>query len=144
MIELTEGVIIDNPDRVVEKICRLKKMGLRVSIDDFGTGYSSLNYLKRLPLDELKIDRSFIQEITNDHSDVVITETIISMAKNFGYTVIAEGVETVEQKEILIDKGCRYFQGFLFSKPLPPSDIPEYLKQLTPSSDADSPVEHNP
>jgi diguanylate cyclase (GGDEF)-like protein len=142
MIELTEGVIIDNPDRVVEKINRLKEMGIRVSIDDFGTGYSSLSYLKKLPLDELKIDRSFIQEITNDHSDVVITETIISMAKNFGYTVIAEGVETVEQKEILISKGCQFFQGFLFSKPLPPNEIPKYLKSLTPSSDPDIHLDH--
>jgi diguanylate cyclase (GGDEF)-like protein len=144
MVELTEGVIIDNPDQVVEKICRLKKMGIRVSIDDFGTGYSSLSYLKRLPLDELKIDRSFIQEITNDHSDVLLTETIIAMAKNFGYSVIAEGVETVEQKEILINKGCQFFQGFLFSKPLPPNQIPEYLNQLTTSPDANNLLDHTP
>jgi diguanylate cyclase (GGDEF)-like protein len=134
MVELTEGVIIENPERVVEKIHRLKDMGIRVSIDDFGTGYSSLSYLKRLPLDELKIDRSFIQEITNDHSDVLLTETIIAMANNFGYAVIAEGVETVEQKDILIDKGCQRFQGFLFSKPLPASEIPKYLAQLLLSS----------
>lgn len=137
MIELTEGVIIDNPERVIEKILRLKNIGIRVSIDDFGTGYSSLSYLKRLPLDELKIDRSFIQEITNDHSDVVITETIITMAKNFGYKVIAEGVETTEQKMLLISKGCTSFQGFLFSKPLPPHEIPIYLSTLEP-------IGHNP
>lgn len=133
MVELTEGVIIDNPERVAEKILQLKNMGFSVSIDDFGTGYSSLNYLKKLPLDELKIDRSFIQEITNDHADAVITETIINMAKNFGYTVIAEGVETEEQKELLIEKGCHYFQGFLFSKPIPPENIPAFVKNLEPS-----------
>lgn len=134
MIELTESVIIDNPDRVAEKIIRLKNTGIRVSIDDFGTGYSSLNYLKKLPLDELKIDRSFIQEITHSHADAVITETIISMAKNFGYSVIAEGVEAAEQRDLLISKGCYCFQGFFFSRPLPPSEIPDYVRSLEPST----------
>jgi diguanylate cyclase (GGDEF)-like protein len=132
MIELTEGVIINNPDRIAGKIVRLRNAGIRVSIDDFGTGYSSLNYLKKLPLDELKIDRSFIQEITKNHADAVITETIINMAKSFGYSVIAEGVEEAEQRDLLIAKGCNYFQGFFFSKPLPPDDIPTYVKNLEP------------
>jgi diguanylate cyclase (GGDEF)-like protein len=132
MVELTEGVIINNPDRVAEKIVRLRNAGIRVSIDDFGTGYSSLNYLKKLPLDELKIDRSFIQEITKNHADEVITETIINMARNFGYSVIAEGVEEAEQRDLLIAKGCNYFQGFFFSRPLPPSEIPNYVRGLEP------------
>jgi diguanylate cyclase (GGDEF)-like protein len=139
MIELTEGVIIDNPEKVAEKILRLKSTGIRVSIDDFGTGYSSLNYLKKLPLDELKIDRSFIQEITNNHADAVITETIINMAKNFGYSVIAEGVEEAEQRDLLIEKGCHYFQGFFFSKPLPPNEIPDYVRNLEPFAKIDTP-----
>lgn len=128
MVEITEGVIIDNPDNVIKKILLLKKLGIRVSIDDFGTGYSSLTYLKQLPVDELKIDRSFVMEIENDHSDAVITETIIAMANNFGYEVIAEGVETQAQKDILLNKGCHFFQGYLFSKPLLPTDIPRFVK----------------
>ncbi len=129
MIEITEGVIINEPKSVIEKISFLKESGIRVSIDDFGTGYSSLAYLKNLPFDELKIDRSFIQEIENNHSDAVITETIITMANNFGYRVIAEGVETQQQKNILLDKGCHAFQGYFFSEPLTPEDIPIFLKK---------------
>lgn len=131
MVEITEGVIIDNPESVIEKILELKKIGIRVSIDDFGTGYSSLTYLKRLPLDELKIDRSFVQEIESDRSDAVITETIIAMAHNFGYEVIAEGVETEQQRDILMEKGCHFFQGYLFSRPLPPEEIPDFLQEFT-------------
>ena len=130
MIEITEGVIIDNPENVIEKIVELKEIGLRVSVDDFGTGYSSLTYLKRIPLDELKIDRSFVMEIESNRSDVVITETIIAMAQKFGFQVIAEGVETEEQKNILIEKGCEFFQGYLFSRPLPAQDIPCFLASL--------------
>lgn len=132
MLEITEGVIIDNPDDIIEKIIALKECGIKISVDDFGTGYSSLGYLKRLPLDELKIDRSFIQEIENDYSDSVITEVVISMAKHFGYQVIAEGVETEAQKNILVEKGCHYFQGYFFSKPLSPEDIPPYLLSIQP------------
>ena len=132
MLEITEGVIIDNPDDIIEKIISLKERGIKISVDDFGTGYSSLGYLKRLPLDELKIDRSFIQEIENDYSDSVITEVVISMAKHFGYQVIAEGVETEAQKNILIEKGCYYFQGYFFSKPLLPEKIPPYLLSIQP------------
>ncbi len=132
MLEITEGVIIDNPEDIIEKIACLKSHGIKISVDDFGTGYSSLGYLKRLPIDELKIDRSFIQEIESDVSDSVITEVIISMAQHFGYEVIAEGVETKEQKNILMDKGCHYFQGYYFSRPLPADDIPPYLFSIQP------------
>lgn len=132
MLEITEGVIIDNPDDIINKITCLKKCGIKISVDDFGTGYSSLGYLKKLPIDELKIDRSFIQEIENDVSDIVITEVIISMAKHFGYQVIAEGVETEAQKDILINKGCCFFQGYYFSRPLPAAEIPPYLISIQP------------
>jgi diguanylate cyclase (GGDEF)-like protein len=132
MLEITEGVIIDNPDDIIDKIACLKQHGIKISIDDFGTGYSSLGYLKRLPIDELKIDRSFIQEIESDYSDMVITEVIISMAKHFGYEVIAEGVETEAQKDILISKGCDFFQGYYFSRPLPAAEIPPYLMSIQP------------
>jgi diguanylate cyclase (GGDEF)-like protein len=132
MLEITEGVIIDNPEDIIDKIACLKKHGIKISIDDFGTGYSSLGYLKKLPIDELKIDRSFIQEIESDYSDMVITEVIISMAKHFSYEVIAEGVETEAQKDILMSKGCDFFQGYYFSRPLPAAEIPPYLISIQP------------
>jgi EAL domain-containing protein (putative c-di-GMP-specific phosphodiesterase class I) len=96
----------------------LKKLGVKISIDDFGTGYSSLAYLKKLPLDQLKIDQSFVRDITLDVNDAIIVETIIDMTKNLKIEVIAEGVETFEQKEFLMSKGCYFFQGYYFSKPL--------------------------
>jgi len=116
-LELTEGILIKNIDETLIKLHELKKMGLSLSIDDFGTGYSSLSYLKKLPIDELKIDQSFIRELIEDVNDEVITQTIITIGNQFGLEVIAEGVETKEQYEKLIDMGCHYFQGYLFSKP---------------------------
>ena len=94
-------------------------MGVRTAIDDFGTGYSSLNYLKQFPVDILKIDRSFIQNLPDNNDDAQITRTIIAMAHNLGMGVIAEGVETHEQLQFLISAQCEEVQGFLFSKPLP-------------------------
>jgi EAL domain-containing protein (putative c-di-GMP-specific phosphodiesterase class I) len=100
-----------------------KSMGLSISIDDFGIGYSSLYYLKRLPIDALKIDRSFVQDIPSDPDSKAIASAIIAMAQNMNMNVIAEGVETVQQVRILQEKGCSEMQGFLFSRPIPPSDI---------------------
>ena len=123
IIELTEGVVIDNIADTIKKMKALKDLGVRISIDDFGTGYSSLTYLKRLPLDELKIDQSFVRDIATDFNDAVIIETIINMAHNLGLDVIAEGVETEEQKDYLFNKGCSVFQGYFFSCPLPAADF---------------------
>jgi len=95
----------------------LKRLGVRFSIDDFGTGYSSLAYLRRLPLDEIKIDRSFVRDITTDPGDANLIETIITMAKHLDLEVVAEGIETKEQLDFLREKGCRFFQGFYFSRP---------------------------
>ena len=120
IIELTEGVVIDNIDDTVNKMKALKQLGVLISIDDFGTGYSSLAYLKQLPLDQLKIDRSFIRDITTDVNDAIIIETIIDMAKNLGLNVIAEGVETKEQLSFLSEKGCAGFQGYYFGYPHSP------------------------
>lgn len=117
-LELTEGILIQNINETLKKLNKLKKMGLSLSIDDFGTGYSSLSYLKQLPMDELKIDQSFIRDIMEDENDEIITQTIISIGQKFGLEVIAEGVETKEQYEKLISMGCKYFQGYLFFKPM--------------------------
>ena len=97
----------------------LTSTGVRLSLDDFGTGYSSLQYLKRLPLDQLKIDRSFIRDLTLNKRDKAIVTTIISMAHGLNMNVIAEGVETEEQHSALLNVGCTHYQGYLFSKPLP-------------------------
>ncbi|MGR9052770.1 MAG: EAL domain-containing protein [Gammaproteobacteria bacterium] len=133
-IELTEGVVIDNIADTVKKMRALKELGVRISIDDFGTGYSSLTYLKRLPLDELKIDQSFVRDIASDYNDAVIIETIINMAHNLGLDVIAEGVETEEQKNYLSEKGCPVFQGYYFSRPLPASDFKKRMGRFVKSA----------
>jgi len=127
-IELTEGVVIDNFKDTIEKMQALKKIGVKISLDDFGTGYSSLAYLKQLPIDQLKIDQSFVRDITSDNNDAIIVETIISMAHNLQFDVIAEGVETQQQKDFLIAKGCSVFQGYYFSRPLPADEFKKFLK----------------
>jgi diguanylate cyclase (GGDEF)-like protein/PAS domain S-box-containing protein len=124
-LELTETMLVENVQEVIEKMKELKSHGLRFSLDDFGTGYSSLAYLKRLPLDQLKIDRSFIRDILSDESSAAIAQTIISLSRAMGLPVIAEGVETEEQREFLTRIGCHAFQGYLFSRPLPLHEFQE-------------------
>jgi diguanylate cyclase (GGDEF)-like protein/PAS domain S-box-containing protein len=126
-LELTESVIVNDVDDVVAKMRALKGLGFRLSMDDFGTGYSSLSYLKQLPLDQLKIDQSFVRDIATDSNDAVMVQTIIDMAKNFRIDVIAEGVETEEQLQFLKRKGCMAYQGYLFGKPVP---IDEFEMQV--------------
>jgi len=128
LIELTEGVIIDNFKDTIEKMQALKKLGVKISLDDFGTGYSSLAYLKQLPIDQLKIDQSFVRDITTDKNDAIIVETIISMANNLQFDVIAEGVETQEQKDFLLANGCTVFQGYNFSRPLPADEFKKFIQ----------------
>lgn len=118
-IELTESTILDNVDDTTEKMHQLKKLGIFFSMDDFGTGYSSLAYLQRLPLNQLKIDQSFVRDISDDVNDATIVRAIISLGINLGLNVIAEGVETSEQRRFLIAHNCFAFQGYLFSKPVP-------------------------
>lgn len=118
-IEITEGMVIHNIDEIVTKLEHIRQLGVLVSIDDFGTGYSSLNYLKRLPIDTLKIDQSFIQEIPQDLDDAAIVTTIIAMAKQLNLQVIAEGVEKKEQVDFLQQNGCTLYQGYYFNKPMP-------------------------
>ena len=118
-LELTESLILNNVEDSIDKMEQLKSLGVEFSMDDFGTGYSSLSYLKRLPLDQIKIDQSFVRDVCTDTSDAVIVQTIIAMAGTLGLMVIAEGVETEMQREFLELRGCPAFQGHLFSEALP-------------------------
>ena len=124
VLELTEGVLMDHTERTVNTLLALKDMGVRLAIDDFGTGFSSLSYLKRFPLDSLKIDRSFINDIVTDPDDAAITLATIEMAHTLKLQVVAEGVESQAQLELLVQYGCDLYQGHLFSHPLPPEAIP--------------------
>jgi len=117
-LELTESMIMGGGEQAVDLLHALKTLGPRLSIDDFGTGYSSLAYLKRFPIDELKIDQSFVRDIPSDQNDMEIAATIIAMARNLHLKVIAEGVETQEQLDFLIRQGCYACQGYLFGRPM--------------------------
>ncbi|HKQ30152.1 MAG TPA: EAL domain-containing protein, partial [Burkholderiales bacterium] len=127
-LELTESMVMQNPDRAVKVLSSIKDMGVRLAIDDFGTGYSSLAQIKRFPIDTLKVDRSFIREIPRVTEDTAITEAIINMGKTLSLTVIAEGVETAEQKQFLSDHDCDEMQGFYFSKPIAAEQFAELLR----------------
>ena len=117
-LEITESILMKNAETDIEAMQTLRAMGLRFAIDDFGTGYSSLTYLKRFPIDILKIDKVFIRDITTDADDAAIVSAIISMAHSLEIKTIAEGVETLEQLELLRERGCDFAQGFYFSAPL--------------------------
>ena len=117
--EMTESAIMQDPARAIENVHALKGMGIRIAIDDFGTGYSSLSYLKHFPIDVLKIDRSFVHDIPADSDNTAIVTAIVAMAHSLKLTVIAEGVETEEQRAFLCNQHCEEMQGFLFSRPLP-------------------------
>jgi diguanylate cyclase (GGDEF)-like protein len=123
ILELTESLLLDDVDNTIGKMDALRQSGMRFSLDDFGIGFSSLSYLKRLPLYEVKIDRSFVQNIIDDANDAVIVSAIIALANSFGLSVVAEGVETVEQLAFLKSRGCSRFQGYLFGRPVPPAMI---------------------
>lgn len=130
-LELTESVILHDIDDVVDKMLALQTLGIRLSLDDFGTGYSSLSYLKRLPIDQIKIDQSFVRDIATDANDAMMVKNIIDIALNFQLNVIAEGVETEQQFQFLQQNGCMAYQGYFFGKPLP---IDEFEAQLQPQT----------
>ena len=127
-IELTEALLAEDIDSAVAKIDALKRHGVRVALDDFGTGYSSLTCLKRLPIDQLKIDRSFIHQLDRDPRDLAIVNGITALVRSMGVAVIAEGVETAAQRDLLIGCGCTAFQGDLFSRPLAPAALHDFLR----------------
>ena len=118
-LELTESQLVEDVETLIDKMSQLKARGVHLALDDFGTGYSSLNYLKRLPLDQLKIDQSFVRDLLVQPSDAAIVRTILALGANLDLAVTAEGVETIEQREALLAMGCQKFQGYLFARPGP-------------------------
>ncbi len=130
-LELTESMLVDNPQDIITKMDALKLYGIKFSLDDFGTGYSSLSYLKRLPINELKIDKSFVNDILTDPNDAAIARMIIRLAQSMELIVIAEGVETKEQRDWLEQEGCYKYQGYYFGRPMSAEKFNEYIANVT-------------
>jgi EAL domain-containing protein (putative c-di-GMP-specific phosphodiesterase class I) len=132
-LEITESMVMHNPTRMISILAKIKSMGVRLAIDDFGTGYASLAQIKHFPVDTLKVDRAFIRNIPQAAEDKAITEAIIAMGKTLSLTVVAEGVETVEQMNFLKEHSCDEMQGFYFSKPIMPEQFADLLRKQVPS-----------
>jgi EAL domain-containing protein (putative c-di-GMP-specific phosphodiesterase class I) len=128
-LELTESTVLENVEETISKMREIKAFGVSFSMDDFGTGYSSLQYLKRLPLNQIKIDQTFVRDIATDPNDAAIVQTIIAMSETLGLYAIAEGVETETQHEFLELRGCLAFQGYLFGKPVPLDQFESMLRE---------------
>lgn len=126
-VEITEGLLLDAGAAITDQLLAFRDAGIQVSIDDFGTSYSSLSYLKKFDIDYLKIDRSFVHNLTPDSGDMALCKAIIVMAHKLGMKVIAEGVETEEQRALLAAAGCDYWQGYLFSRPAPAEEFEKLL-----------------
>jgi EAL domain-containing protein (putative c-di-GMP-specific phosphodiesterase class I) len=131
-LELTESIVLEDVDDALGKMQALKQVGVTFALDDFGTGSSSLSYLTRLPIDQLKIDKSFVDDLPDDRQDAMVAQTIVTMAKGLGLAVVAEGVETDAQWRFLLRHGCDLFQGFRFARPMPAAQ----LEQVSASRDA--------
>jgi diguanylate cyclase (GGDEF)-like protein len=131
-LELTESLMVDEIDVTIAKMAALRSKGIRFSLDDFGTGYSSLSYLKRLPLDQLKIDQSFVRDVLTDPNDAAIVRMVIVLGQTLGLSVIAEGVETQLQQEFLAQQGCSQFQGYLFGRPVPAAQFETLIRKKGP------------
>ena len=136
-LEVTEGVLTKDPEQTISILQNVRDMGIELAVDDFGTGYSSLAYLKRFPINRLKIDRSFIHDIPEDADDREITRAIISLGKSLNLSVLAEGVENEQQKAYLISEGCHEMQGHLFSKPMPADEVTDFLHKQQPGNKAE-------
>ena len=128
MFEITESAVMSEPARALETLIKLSKMGIQLSLDDFGTGYSSLAYLRKLPVKEIKIDKSFVKDMELDSSDTVIVRSTIALGHNLGMKVVAEGVENIEIWELLTALGCDSSQGYYMSRPLTVAALDEWLK----------------
>lgn len=137
-LELTESLLIDNIDDVTAKMSALGRQGVGFSLDDFGTGFSSLSYLKRLPFNELKIDQGFVRAIDIDANDLAIARMVMALGRSLGLAVVAEGVETEAQRQVLAGNGCERFQGYLFSRPLPAADFADYARRHAPAVAAEA------
>jgi EAL domain-containing protein (putative c-di-GMP-specific phosphodiesterase class I) len=135
-VEITESALMSDPEESVAILRRLSEMGVLVSVDDFGTGYSSMSYLQRFPIDKLKIDRSFISEVTSSNDDASIVSAIVSLGHTLNLKVIAEGVETPEQLEFLKMLGCDQYQGFHYSRPMPAAEFAELIRGDGPGQEA--------
>ncbi|MEO5796113.1 MAG: EAL domain-containing protein [Rhodoferax sp.] len=127
-LELTEGMLVNDVDDIIAKMTALRAHGVRLSLDDFGTGYSSLSYLKKLPLDQLKIDKSFVRDVLTDPNDAAIARTVVTLAHSMGLQIIAEGVETEGQRAFLAEIGCSAIQGYLLSRPVPIAEFGAFLE----------------
>lgn len=135
-LELTETLLLDNMPEAIARMTRLKQHGIRFAIDDFGTGYSSMSYLQQLPLDQLKIDQTFIRRLPDDSSSLTIVRAICALATGLGLEVIAEGVESEPQRAMLLANGCHRYQGYLFGRPL----SADAFEELVRSTEADDGV----
>jgi EAL domain-containing protein (putative c-di-GMP-specific phosphodiesterase class I) len=131
-LEITESVMATEVDKSFAMLNRLRKLGVRISLDDFGTGYSSLSYLKCFPVDTLKIDRSFVRDIASDEDSAAIIKAIISLGQNLNLTVLAEGIETPEQFQFLLQHGCNEGQGFLMSRPIAGAEFAALMRAEEP------------
>ncbi|MDO8449189.1 MAG: EAL domain-containing protein, partial [Rhodoferax sp.] len=129
ILEITESLVMQNAELAIARLHELKALGIRLAIDDFGTGYSSLAYLQRFPIDQLKIDRSFVQDVTHHPDSASIVHSIIGLARNLRMQTVGEGVETAAQRDFLRGAGCDLMQGFLFSRPLPPQELFTLVQQ---------------
>jgi EAL domain-containing protein (putative c-di-GMP-specific phosphodiesterase class I) len=145
-LEVTESMVMRNVPRAIRVLDAIQSRGIRIAIDDFGTGHSSMSLMKQFPIDTIKIDRSFVRDLAEDPEDQAIAQAIISMGKALGMTVVAEGVETVEQQAFLCEHGCDEMQGFIFSRPVPARELAELLRApaemvsppLQPGDDSDA------
>jgi len=126
-LELTEGEIMKHPDVSIPTLQTICAMGIEIALDDFGTGYSSLSYLKRLSIHKLKIDKAFVDDLPHDSDDVAIVQAIIAITKSLNISVIAEGVETLEQQKFLLEAGCPDVQGYLYARPMPAEEVTQEL-----------------
>jgi EAL domain-containing protein (putative c-di-GMP-specific phosphodiesterase class I) len=135
-LEVTESAVMDDPDRALDVLARLSALGVRLSIDDFGTGYSSLAYLKRLPVDELKIDQAFVRHVADDEADATIVRSTISLGHNLGLNVVAEGVEDEAAWRLLAEAGCDRAQGYYLARPMPAGDVVRWLQAREAGGDA--------